>query len=65
MGKLKTILDLGLGVVSKKTTKKQEENHKKIADENRRKFMVAWEEKYGKDIKGRKPLNFFEEDASE
>ena len=65
MSKLKTILDLGLGVVSKKTTKKQEENHKKIADENRRKFMVAWEEKYGKDIKGRKPLNFFEEDASE
>ena len=65
MSRLKTILDLGLGVVSKKATKKQEENHKKIADENKRKFMQAWEERYGKDIKDRKPLDFFEEDASE
>jgi len=56
ISRLKTILDLGLGVVSKKVTKKQE---------NKRKFMVAWEEKYGKDIKGRKPLDFFEEDAGE
>ena len=65
MSKLKAILDLGAGVVSKKVTKKQEDKHKKIADENKRKFMIAWEEKYGKDIKGRKPLDFFEEDASE
>ena len=65
MSKLKAILDLGAGVVSKKVTKKQEDKHKKIADENKRKFMIAWEEKYGKDIKGRVPLDFFEEDASE
>lgn len=65
MSKLKTILDLGLGVVSKKSAKKQEEKHKKIADENKRKFMVAWEEKYGKDIKDRKPLDFSEEDKDE
>lgn len=65
MSKLKAILDLGLGVVSKKASKKQEEKHKKIADENKRKFMEAWEEKYGKDIKGRKPLDFFEDDKDE
>lgn len=60
MSKLKAVLDLGLGVVSKKASKKQEEKHKKIADENKRKFMEAWEKKYGKDIKGRKPVDFFE-----
>lgn len=65
MSKIKKILDLGLGVVSKKASKKQEEEHKKIADENKRKFMIAWEEKYGKDIKGRKPIDFIEEDKDE
>ena len=63
MSKLKAILDLGLGVVSKKASKKQEEKHKKIADENKRKFMRAWEDKYGNGVEGRKPLNFFEEDS--
>lgn len=65
MSKLKAILDLGLGVVSKKASKKQEERYKKIADENKQKFMKAWEEKYGKDVKGRKQLDFFEEDKYE
>ena len=65
MSKIKAILDLGLGVVSKKTSKKQEEKHKKVIDENKREFMKAWEEKYGKGIKGRKPLDFFEGDKDE
>ena len=65
MSKLKTILDLGLGVVAKKESKRQEGKHKKIADENKRKFMTAWEEKYGKGVKGRKQLDFFEEDKDE
>ena len=64
MSKLKAILDLGLGVVSNKASKKQEEKHKKIADENKQKFMKVWEEKYGKDIKGRKPLGFFEDSSN-
>lgn len=65
MSKIKAILDLGLGVVSKRVSNKQEEKHKKVIDENKREFTMAWEEKYGKGIKGRKPLNFFEEDKDE
>lgn len=65
MSKIKAIIDLGLGVVSKRVSNKQEEEHKKVVDENKRKFMKAWEEKYGKDIKNRKSLDFFEDDKDE
>lgn len=63
VSKLKGILDLGLRVVSKKPTKKQDEEHKKIAEENKRKFMKLWEDKYNKGSKGidgRELLDFFE-----
>ena len=60
VSKLKGILDLGLRVVSKKSTKKQDEEHRKISEENKRKFMKLWEEEYGKGIDGREPLDFFE-----
>ena len=64
MNKLKNVLDLGLRVISKKATKKQDDEHRKISEENKRKFMELWEEKYSKDIKGRKPLDFFEDDRN-
>ena len=64
MNKLKNVLDLGLRVISKKATKKQDDEHRKISEDNKRKFMELWEEKYSKDIKSRKPLDFFEDDRN-
>lgn len=65
MKKIKKAIDVGLGLVSKRASKKQQEEHDKIAKENQRKFMELWKEKYGKDIKAKKPLNFFEDDKDE
>lgn len=62
---LKGILDLGLRVISKKSTKKQDKEHKKIAEENKRKFMKLWEGKYSKGTEGREPLDFFKDKSGE
>lgn len=62
VAKFKSIVLKGHQILSTINQAKYEKEHKEITEENKRKFQEAWEEKYGKDIKGRLPLDLFEGD---
>lgn len=62
VAKFKSIVLKGHQILSTINQVKYEKEHKEITEENKRKFQEAWEEKYGKDIKGRLPLDLFEGD---